>query len=197
MNAARITRLAPSTYRRTPWKNGGGVTIDIAWASRAGCETGGWSGMLWRFGRTAIQTEAPFSDLGGFDRLQMVVAGRGLVLQTPTSEIDLREPLVAVRFAGETPIVSRLEAGPVEVVNLIADRSYAAIDLVLLAAGIPRQLGRGIHVCYASHEACTARCNGVVHDLAAGHALQIECDDAIVIEVVLGCALIASILPFQ
>ena len=52
----------------------------------------------------------------------MLVAGRGLVLQTPDGEIDVRRPFRPVRFAGETPIVSRLEAGPVEVVNLIGDR---------------------------------------------------------------------------
>ena len=36
MNLAGITRLDPKTYRRTPWKNGGGVTVDIADAYAAG-----------------------------------------------------------------------------------------------------------------------------------------------------------------
>jgi environmental stress-induced protein Ves len=189
-----ITALAPSAYRHTPWKNGGGVTIDIAGASRPGFQAGDWNGMLWRFGRTAIEKDGPFSDLIGFDRLQMVVAGRGLVLQTATGDIDVREPLVPVRFAGETAIVSRLEAGPVEVVNLIADRAYASLDLRVLPAGTSRQLGPGIHVCYASQEACALRCDGSRHDLAAGYALQVESDDAICIEGLSGSALVASIL---
>ena len=41
----------------------------------------------------------------------------------------MRTPFRPVRFAGETPIVSRLEAGPVEVVNLIGDRAMVRIDL--------------------------------------------------------------------
>ena len=48
MTPAGITRLDPKTYRRTPWKNGGGVTVDIADAYAAGAERGAWSGMLWR-----------------------------------------------------------------------------------------------------------------------------------------------------
>ena len=153
MSPPRITALDPSGYRRTPWKNGGGVAIDIAGAMRPGSEAAGWNGTLWRFGRTTIETGAPFSDLTGFDRLQMVVAGRGLVLQTPAGEIDLREPFVPVRFQGETAIVSRLEAGPVDVVNLIADRSYAAIELALVAAKQARRHDAGIHVVYAAREA--------------------------------------------
>jgi environmental stress-induced protein Ves len=69
-----ITPLDPAGYRRTPWKNGGGVTVDIAEHEDA-----------WRFGRTPITTSGPFSDYSGFDRAQVLVAGRGLVLQTPTS----------------------------------------------------------------------------------------------------------------
>ena len=38
-----ITLLDPAGYRRTPWKNGGGVTVDIAEHKDA-----------WRFGRTPI-----------------------------------------------------------------------------------------------------------------------------------------------
>jgi environmental stress-induced protein Ves len=49
----RTIRLDPQSYRRTPWKNGGGVTVDIADATRRG-RAGRWSGMLWRFGRTRI-----------------------------------------------------------------------------------------------------------------------------------------------
>lgn len=195
MRPARITALDPSGYRRTPWKNGGGVAIDIAGASLPGSAPGDWTGTLWRFGRTTIETAAPFSDLAGFDRLQLVVVGRGLVLQTPTGEIDLREPFVPARFEGETAIVTRLEAGPVEVVNLIADRSYAAIDLVLLVANSARSFGPGTHVVYAALEACSLRCEGLRHELTGGHALKIDCDSTVVIEGLAGRTLVGSVSP--
>ena len=119
-----IERLAPSQYKRTPWKNGGGTTTTVV-------EDAG----IWQFGRTPIVAPGPFSDYAGYDRTQVLVAGRGLVLVTPQGEIDVRKPFVPVRFAGETAIVSRLEAGPVEVVNLIGRRSDVSIDLHVLADG--------------------------------------------------------------
>ena len=127
----RLTAIDPAAFRHTPWKNGGGVTTDIAESMLPGFAPGSWEGMVWRFGRTAIVTPAPFSDLSGFDRLQVLVSGSGLVLETPDGEIDVRQPFKPVRFAGETPIVSRLEAGPVEVVNLIGDR-VARVDRSLM-----------------------------------------------------------------
>ena len=62
---ALITRLDPGRYRRTPWKNGGGVTRRHRRARR-----------VWRFGRTPITAPGPFSDYSGFDRLQVLVAGQ-------------------------------------------------------------------------------------------------------------------------
>ena len=117
----RVTRLSPAGYSPSPWKNGGGVTIDIAGVRDEGSVAGSWDGVVWRLGRTSITASAPFSDLAGFDRCQVVIAGRGLVLDTPNGEVDLRQPLVPVMYRGEGPIACRLEAGPVEVVNLIGD----------------------------------------------------------------------------
>ena len=154
-----ITLLSPDQYRRVPWKNGGGTTTTIA-------EDDG----IWQFGRTPITQEAPFSDYAGFDRLQVLVAGRGLVLRTPQGEIDVRTPFKPVRFRGETQIVSRLEAGPVEVVNLIGRRSDVAIDLVVLSAGTSAPLAIGTHLAYAA----AGPAKVADDDLPADHCLRID-----------------------
>jgi environmental stress-induced protein Ves len=173
-----ITHLDPAQYRRTPWKNGGGTTVDIAGQDD-----------VWRFGRTPITASGPFSDYTGFDRLQVLVVGRGLVLETPDGEIDVRTPFKPVRFRGETPIKSRLEAGPVEVVNLIGKRSDVAIDLVVLAGGQSVQLGNGIHLAYAA--AGTAKIDG--HDIPADHALRIEAQRPTMIACAGGMLLLGSV----
>ena len=158
-----ITPLDPDHYRRTPWKNGGGVTIDIA-----------FDGDVWRFSRTPITVAGPFSDYTGFDRMQVLVAGSGLVLQTPAGEIDVRQPFRPVRFAGETPIVSRLESGPVEVVNLMGDRSRVSIDLAVLEAGRTRDLGPGLHIAYCPGGRARLRIDDETYDLEADGGLRIE-----------------------
>lgn len=193
--STKITALDPSAFGRTPWKNGGGVVIDIAGELRDGAASAaGWDATLWRFGRTTIPVAAPFSDLTGFDRLLMVVGGRGLVLQTPTEEIDVREPFAPVRFAGETRIVSRLEAGPVEVVNLIADRAYAEMDLERLESGDSKALAPGVHVLYAAAEDCALRFAGEPRTLAGGHALRIDAVEDCLVVCVTGTVVVASVL---
>jgi uncharacterized protein len=156
MNLSGITRLDPKTYRRTPWKNGGGVTVDIADAYRAGAEPGGWSGVLWRLGRTRIARPGPFSDLTGYDRILTVIGGRGLVLDIEGgAALDVREPFRPVRFRGENRITSRLEAGPVDVLNLIADRDRA-IDVAIPREGAVRRLDGAVNIVYAIEDSRVA-----------------------------------------
>src|SRR5882724_11187343 len=126
--------LDPNAYRRTPWKNGGGVTVDIASAHRPGTMPDDWSGMAWRFGRTRIERPGPFSDLSGYDRILSVIEGSGLVLRPEgRPEIDVREAFRPVRFPGEWPIESELEAGPVGVLNLMTERGDSSGDVRFLA----------------------------------------------------------------
>jgi len=182
MKTAVVTRLDPSRYVRTPWKNGGGVTTDIA-----------FNGDTWRFSRTPITVAGPFSDYTGFDRMQVLVAGSGLVLQTPAGDIDVRRPFEPVRFAGETPIVSRLEAGPVQVVNLIGDRSRVRIDLVVMNAGGMGHLGPGLHIAYYPAERAALRLQGEEHDLEADGGLRIEDADGMVATCSAGRIVLGSI----
>jgi len=136
MTAPAFSILDPAGYRRTPWKNGGGVTIDIAGEHRPGTDPAGWDGMIWRFGRTRIERPGPFSDLSGNDRILAVVEGSGLVLHPDgQAPLDVRAPFAPVRFPGEWKIASELTEGPVGVINLIADRTRCAIDLAFPRAG--------------------------------------------------------------
>lgn len=178
-----ITLLDPSRFRRTPWKNGGGITVDIAEQDD-----------VWRFGRTPITAAGPFSDYAGFDRLQVLVAGRGLVLDTPDGEIDVRTPFKPVRFTGETPITSRLEAGPVEVVNLIGARAKVRLALDVLTAGSTLNLEAGTHLAYAAQGAATLEVDGKPQDLALDHALRVETSGPTMLACTGGMFLLGSVI---
>jgi uncharacterized protein len=191
----RITTLDPAGYRHMPWKNGGGVTIDIAVSMLPGFAPGGWEGIVWRFSRTAIVTPGPFSDLSGFDRQLMLVSGQGLMLETPVGEIDVRQPFMPVRFAGETSIVSRLEAGPVEVVNLIGDRSRVSIDLSCLSGGATDSYPAGVRIIYAATSSCELSINGKPCEIVAGHAMRIDAGERFTVASRLGTATVAGIIP--
>jgi environmental stress-induced protein Ves len=189
----QITTLDPASYRHMPWKNGGGVTIDIAVTMLPGFAPGSWEGIIWRFSRTAIVTPGAFSDLSGYDRQLALISGQGLVLGTPVGEIDVRQPFRPVRFAGETSIVSRLEAGPVEVVNLIGDRSRVSIELSCLAGGATNACPAGIHIIYAATSSCDLSINDRAYEIAAGHAMRIDAGESFTVASRLGTAIIAGI----
>jgi environmental stress-induced protein Ves len=189
----RLTPLPPESFRSKPWKNGGGVTLDIADASRPGADPSGWEGMIWRLGRTAIVQPGPFSDLAGYERLQAVIVGSGLVLEGASGEIDLRRPFVPVRYDGGLPLVSRLENGPVEVVNLIVDRAQCSADLIVPELDATLALAPAIHILYAPGEAVTARCGGEAIAVPGGHALRIDAEASVSLTVEAGRALLATI----
>ena len=197
-----ITPLSPDSYRRFPWKNGGGVTVDIAVERLEGLAQSDWDGLVWRLGRTTISQPGPFSDLSGYDRCQVVIAGAGLVLEAAHGEIDLRQPFNPVRYPGEWPLTSRLESGAVEVVNLIGDRTRVAIDLVVLRAGESLQLAPGSHVVHAPIAAASlllapepARESAHEVALAPDHAIRIEPMQVTGLRCETGICLVASILP--
>jgi uncharacterized protein len=193
MNAPRLMALPASGFRRTPWKNGGGISTDIADCYRPDAASADWDGVIWRLGRTQIVTPGPFSDLTGYERLQVVIAGRGLVLVTPGGEIDLREPLAPVRYDGGTPIVTRLENGPVEVVNLIADRALCDIALAVLKPGVSTEPPAGLHLLYAPDATATGEAEGQGFTIEAGDALRIETDEPCRLLVRTGVTLLATI----
>lgn len=181
MRSPRLTELAPTDYRRTPWKNGGGVTVDIAAAWTAGAVAGGWDGMRWRLGRTRIERPGPFSELAGYDRVLAVVEGRGLVLHPAgRPPLDVREPFRAVRFPGEWRIESRLEAGPVGVLNLMADRRRHDIDLRFLVEPGTLTPEARIVLLYAVLPS-RFQLPGERRELPADHALRLEDGGPIVV----------------
>ncbi|MBC9879016.1 HutD family protein [Bradyrhizobium sp. INPA01-394B] len=189
----KTTLLKSEDYTRSPWKNGGGIFTDIADAHRAGAKAKDWDSLLWRFASTPIVAPGPFSHMPGIDRLQMVVGGRGLVLRAPGQEFDEREPFTTIRFTGEMEIVTELEAGPVEVVNLMARRGAAEIELSALREPGERPLSAGTHLVYAVSGDCGIRLNGEQFVVSGGNTLKIELPVASRLSFVSGLAVLGSI----
>jgi uncharacterized protein len=185
-----VQHLDPENYRRIPWKNGRGELVVI---DSEGGE--GWQdmGVAWHFGRTAIVEEGPFSDYTGYERLQVVTKGTGLVLIARDYEIDLRRSMHPQRYDGGTPIRTRLENGPVEVVNLIANRARINIDLRVGKAGTEVFCGPGRHVVYAPVGSAHVKINGRDYSLAEDHGLRMRLDAGTDIAVQAGEVIVGSI----
>ena len=108
--------LEPNGYRRMPWANGRGVTVEIARAEDA-------DGLLWRLSMAQVVEDGPFSAFPGLDRSLTVINGPGFALNG--SDWRLRaDPMVPVGFAGDVPVSAVDVAGPAEDLNVMWRRSH-------------------------------------------------------------------------
>lgn len=97
----------------TPWKNGGGITRNIA-ALMDGEAT------VWRLSMADVSTAGPFSSFAGLTRVLTVIEGSGMILHGPDASLraDFAQP---VTFDGASAIVAELTEGPLRDFNLMFD----------------------------------------------------------------------------
>ena len=110
--------IAPDGLAPVAWKNGGGVTREIARPDRGGAP-------VWRLSLADVDRDGPFSRFPGLARILTVVAGAGMVLETRTGPIRAM-PGVPVAFSGDLAVEGRLLDGPVRNLNLIFDPARIA-----------------------------------------------------------------------
>lgn len=109
--------------RRVPWKNGRGVTEEIAVGPRgATFEAGDFA---WRVSRASVAEAGPFSAFPGIDRVLVVTDGAGLRLVHGDSAPVTLAPLVPHRFSGDDATSADLVGGPVRDFNVLTRRGVA------------------------------------------------------------------------
>ncbi|PKP74370.1 MAG: hypothetical protein CVT84_08715 [Alphaproteobacteria bacterium HGW-Alphaproteobacteria-6] len=133
----RIT--PPDAFLRQPWRNGGGTTHEIAREEDA-------AGLLWRLSVAEVGSAGPFSAFPGLDRILTVIAGAGLILDTPEGRLHAM-PFVPLGFRGDLPVDCRLIDGAVRDFNVIHDpgRIRAAVTVVRPGATLACPAGPGRH----------------------------------------------------
>ncbi len=119
-----MRRIPRSEFRTAPWKNGGGVTHEIARLDAG-------PALVWRISLAEVGRDGPFSSFPGLMRVLTVIDGAGLDLEGPTQILHAL-PLEPVRFSGDTPIHGRLRDGPCRDVNVIFDAGKVAVEVMVL-----------------------------------------------------------------
>jgi uncharacterized protein len=123
MNSAH---LDASDFTRQPWKNGAGVTTQLALHE----EGERW---IWRLSLAEVDRSGPFSDFAGYERTIMLVEGAGMDLEVDGRAIDvLRLPYRPFVFDGGAAAQCTLVSGPVKDLNLMVDRerAHASFDVI-------------------------------------------------------------------
>lgn len=134
-------KLIPAdAMRRMPWKNGGGVTTEIAIAP-AGATLDNFD---WRISTAQVDAAGPFSRFAGIDRSLAVIAGGRLTMHRAAGEtVTLAPGEAPARFPGEVDVHATLDA-PLSDFNVMTRRDTWAhyAEAIALAAGERRRLPR-------------------------------------------------------
>jgi environmental stress-induced protein Ves len=110
---------------QTPWKNGGGVTREIA-ASPTGADLAGFD---WRVSMATVASGGPFSTFPGVDRLMLVLEG-ALRLDIAGGEpLTLDAASAAAEFPGDAEVTAAAPAAPVIDVNVMVRRGRFTASL--------------------------------------------------------------------
>ena len=112
--------LSVADYRRMPWRNGGGETIEIA-VSPQGASV---SGFDWRVSMARVESDGPFSMFPGVDRTLAILQGAGLKLhigdEAPVTLTGGDEPYA---FPADVSTSASLIDGPVVDFNVMSRRA--------------------------------------------------------------------------
>jgi environmental stress-induced protein Ves len=111
--------LRAADYRRMPWKNGGGETIEMVVSpADASFET-----FDWRISMAHVDAPGAFSLFPNIDRTLSVIAGAGLSLRFAAGDVtSLDRRSTPFSFAGDIAVDSALIDGPIDDLNVMTRR---------------------------------------------------------------------------
>ncbi|NDZ83148.1 HutD family protein [Streptomyces sp. SID10853] len=105
----------------TPWKNGGGITREVA----AGPAGAGLDDFAWRVSLAEVGQGGPFSSFSGVDRVITLVEGPGMELTVDGAPHTIAAPHQPFAFPGDAATTCRLLGGPIADLNVMTRRTRA------------------------------------------------------------------------
>lgn len=127
-----------------PWKNGGGITRNIAKGLNR-------DHAAWTISRADVAQDGAFSNFAGLQRVLTVVSDTGMTLEHSGGAWDA-DPWQPVCFGGEVEVFSRLKNGPLTDFNLMFDPTLCDGSVTVLRGPVaervsPTETGiRAFHV---------------------------------------------------
>ena len=106
-------------YRRMPWKNGGGETVEIA-VFPDGATVADFD---WRISMATVASDGPFSSFPGVDRTLSILEGEGMVLDIGAETVRLTGDDAPLPFPADVTTAARLIEGAITDLNVMTKRS--------------------------------------------------------------------------
>jgi environmental stress-induced protein Ves len=134
----KLKIIRRSSFKSTPWKNGGGITHEAIRVPESG------DAFRWRVSVAHIDASGPFSEFAGYNRKMVLLRGAGIDLRfADGTHKSLRQMGELVEFDGAVAAHCELIGGPCVDLNLMvskADRVAARVERFVqsLAVSAPR-----------------------------------------------------------
>ena len=141
-----ISVIRHADHVLVPWKNGLGMTREVANAHRAD------GSLLWRISLATVDRDGPFSDFAGCKRIIMMLSGDGMTLDFgPHGRAVMHEPFVPVIFDGGWQTSATLHGGPTRDLNVVTSHQgvRSAVEVLRIGAqDLPAVPGPGLTVLF-------------------------------------------------
>jgi hypothetical protein len=159
--------LRAKDYKRMPWKNGGGETVEIAVSP----EKASLADFDWRVSMATVATDGPFSSFPGIDRTLSILQGNGMRLMIEGCEPALMTGETApLPFPADVATSATLVDGPIVDLNVMTRRGRLTHTVQRVALDHPHRAeslgGMTLVLCHGGALRLTA--GDATADLAAG-----------------------------
>ncbi len=121
-----IKIIPPTQFKKIPWKNGKGVTTELAIN-----DGGDLSDFDWRISIANVEENGDFSDFTGYLRNLVLIYGHGIILKHDNVQFDqLSKTLSFASFEGKSRTHGTLINGSITDFNLITRANLYKVELL-------------------------------------------------------------------
>jgi uncharacterized protein len=125
VQSSKLQIIRKSSFKATPWKNGGGITHEAIRVPEGG------DPFRWRVSVAHIEASGPFSEFAEHNRKMVLLKGAGIELQFADGvHKSLRRVGELVEFDGAVATHCELLGGPCVDLNLMVAKSDSAVAKV-------------------------------------------------------------------
>lgn len=182
MRVLLLQVLPYSNYKVRSWKNGLGVTREIALHPPQLEFTS--NDFLWRVSTAEVHQSGPFSQFENYDRVLVVLKGAGLSLSHDSNSAIELPTFIPYRFSGDAATHGELLSGPVTDLNVFVRRGKVRAEVEAVAVkgeGISCHSGAEWNFIFAACGSFAVKSVGQQQDLILneGDTLRLLPDQAI------------------
>lgn len=167
-------RILPAADRTpVPWKNGGGLTREIA-AHPPGSGMGDFE---WRVSAAEVAADGAFSRFEGVDRVLTVLSGAGIDLSVAGEPVRLTPASDPFAFPGDVAAFAHVLAGPISDLNVMVRRGLWRAEVKRIEVGATVELTAAADACLVVAEGPLSL-SGLVA-LEPGDVLRLDSGDTV------------------